>query len=535
MMVREKKVMAVRKLVNGQPPQPAPSQSFTFPAPVRGWILNENLATVQPAGARILDNWLCTPTGVRPRGGSVKHATLTGPVTALFAYNSTTDAFFGATADAIFTITSPADPEVALTATITGQTSGDYSTAQFGTAGGDFLYAVNGTDDPQLFNGTTWTAIDGASTPAITGVTTSGLSQVWSFANRLFFVQGGTMVAWYLPVDSIGGAANSFSLAGVFRKGGALLFGTAWSQDSGAGLDDKCIFVSTEGEVAVYAGTNPGSAADWALQGIYAMPKPLGKNAYTQAGGDVLIATEVGLIPVSAAIQNDLAALESKAVSRPITPYWQFQARTIASGWQLVKAQRRGIMYISQPDTSGVSSTALAVNLLTGAWSRCTGWDTRCMGYYADNAYFGAGDDCVYLMDTSGSDAGAIYTALFLGQHEHLGVYGLQKTVLQMRAMFQVGSPINPQLSALPNFSEATSSPPSSAAEYTTDEWDSGLWDSATWDADAVLESSANWVGVGVTGSVIAPELQLTFGVTPTPQVELVAIDVEFRSGAMVA
>lgn len=220
MMVREKKVMAVRKLVNGQPPQPAPSQSFTFPAPVRGWILNENLATVQPAGARILDNWLCTPTGVRPRGGSVKHATLTGPVMALFAYNSTTDAFFGATADAIFTITSPADPEVALTATISGQTSGDYSTAQFGTAGGDFLYAVNGTDDPQLFNGATWTAIDGASTPAITGVTTSGLSQVWSFANRLFFVQGGTMVAWYLPVDSIGGAANSFSLAGVFRKGG---------------------------------------------------------------------------------------------------------------------------------------------------------------------------------------------------------------------------------------------------------------------------------------------------------------------------
>ena len=40
----------------GEPPPPA--SSFTVPAPVRGWILNENLATVQPGGARRLENWL---------------------------------------------------------------------------------------------------------------------------------------------------------------------------------------------------------------------------------------------------------------------------------------------------------------------------------------------------------------------------------------------------------------------------------------------------------------------------------------------
>ena len=535
MLVREKKAVAHRKLVGDQPPTFAPAQSFTFPAPTRGWVLNENLAMVQPGGARILDNWLCTPTGVRVRGGSAKHCTLTAPVTSLFTYNSTADAFFAATASAVFTITAPGSPTTPLTATFSGQTSGDYSAAQFGTAGGDYLYIVNGTDKPRLYDGAAWTAIDGVSTPAITGVTTTGLSQVWSFANRLFFVQKNTSVAWYLPVDSIGGAASSFSLDGVFRKGGSLLFGTAWSIDSGAGLDDKCIFVSTEGEVAVYAGTNPGSAADWALQGVYSMPKPLGKNAYTQAGGDVLIATEVGFIPVSAAIQNDLAALESKAVSRAITPYWQDRARSINGGWQIVKAQRRGVMFISQPDTSGGTKTALAVNLLTGAWSRCTGWDTRCIGYFSDQAYFGAGDNCVYLMDATGADGGTPYTALYLGHHEHLGAYGVQKTVLQARAMFQVGSPINPRLKVLANFSEAISAPPASPMNYTTDSWDAGLWDVALWDAAAIVTTSANWTGIGVTGSVIAPELQLTFGVSPTPQVELVSIDVEFRAGAMVA
>ena len=535
MQPRAKKVMATRKFINDQPPPAVPAQSYTFPAPIRGWVLSENLATVQPAGARILDNWLCTTTGVRVRGGSVKHCTLTGPVTSIFAYNSTTSSFFAASASGIFNITAPGSPTTPLTPIVTGQTSGDYSTAQFGTAGGNFLYAVNGTDKAQLFNGATWTQIDGASSPAITGVTTSLLSQVWSYANRLFFVEKNSMRAWYLSVDSIGGVASSFSLAGTFRLGGSLLFGATWSLDSGAGLDDTCVFVSTEGEVAVYSGTNPGSAADWALQGVYRMPKPLGKNAYTQAGGDLLIATEVGLIPITASIQSDLAAIESKAVSAPIATYWQAQSRSISSGWEIVKVPRRGVMFVSQPDASGVTQTALAVNLLTGAWSRCTGWDTRCMGYFDGNAYFGAADNSVYLMDAGGSDDGTAYTAVLLGQHEHLGIYGRQKTVRQMRAMFQTGSPINPSLSASANFREEVSTPPASVLNYTTDTWDSGLWDTAFWDADAVIANEANWTATGVTGSVLAPELQMTFGVTPTPLVELVAIDVEFHVGAMVA
>jgi hypothetical protein len=535
MEVRAKKVMAVQKMVGGQSPQPSPSSSYTFPAPIRGWILSENLATAQPGGARILDNWICTTTGIRVRGGCSKHATLPAAVKSLFTYVGSSEAFFAATATAIYTATAPADPEVALTATISGLTSGDFAAAQFGTAGGDYLYAVNGADSARLYDGSSWTTITGVSTPAITGVTTADLSHVWSYASRLFFVEGGTLNAWYLPVDSIGGAATSFSLAGVFRRGGALLFGATWSLDSGAGLDDKCVFVSTEGEIAVYAGTNPSSASNWALEGVYRMPKPLGKNGHTQAGGDLLIATEVGLIPISAAIQSDLAAIESKAVSAPIAPYWQEVAREIGGSWNIVKALRKGVMYISQPDASGAEKSALAVNLLTGAWSRCTGWDTQCMGYFNNNAYFGAADHCIYLMDSTGSDAGTPYTSVLLGQSDGMGVGGHQKTIRQMRAMFQTGSPINAQLTARPNFREDILSPPSSPDDYTTDTWDSGLWDTALWDVDAVVVNEANWTSTGITGSSIAPELQLTFGITPTPQVELVSIDAEFHVGAMVA
>jgi hypothetical protein len=157
------------------------------------------------------------------------------------------------------------------------------------------------------------------------------------------------------------------------------------------------------------------------------------------------------------------------------------------------------------------------------------------LGYFNNNPFFGAGDNCIYILDTGGADAGTPYTCVFLGQSDGMGAYGRQKTVRQMRAMFQTGSPINPQLTALANFREDISPPPSSPANYTTDTWDSGLWDTAIWDADAVIVNEANWAATGVTGSSIAPELQLTFGITPTPQVELVAIDAEYHVGAMVA
>lgn len=536
MKIRTKKAPASRKFVNGDPPQQDPAQPYTFPAPIRGWVLNENLATTQPAAARILDNWFCTTTGIRVRGGSVKYATVTGSVQSLFTYNSTVDKFFAASGTAIYDITTPASPTTPITAAVTSRTSGKYSTAQFGTAGGNYLYALNGTDAPLLYDGTSWQAVTGVSTPiAITGVTTTSLSHVWAFANRLFFIEKNTMKAWYLSVDSIAGAVSTFSLAGVFSKGGSLLFGAKWSLDAGDGLDDKCIFISTEGEIAVYRGTNPGSAADWVLEGIYQMPPPLGERSSAQAGGDLLIATETGLIPISASVQTDLAAIESKAVSAPISPYWQDQVGALSGNWEIIKTPRKGVMIVSQPDATGANPTALAINLLTGAWSRVTGWDTQSLGYFADNGYFGASDGCIYLMDSGGSDNGAVYTAAYLGSHSDMGVPGAQKTVLQMRAMFQTGSPILPLVGALANFSEDTGTPPGSPAQYTVDRWDQGLWDVAIWDAASSTVNQASWTAAGVTGSTIAPLLQLSFGITPTPEVELVSIDTMYRVGAPVA
>jgi hypothetical protein len=520
-MIRPKKVASYKGKI-----QPAQSAAHLFVAPTRGWILSENLASVQPGGAYVLDNWICTEKGIRVRGGGLRHATLPANVVSLFSYGVTNRRMFAATATAVYDVTAPASPLVAPAAAFSGQTSGDYSFAQFGTAGGDFLYIVNGTDSPRLFNGTTWTAITGASSPAITGVTTSLLNHVWVHANRLFFVERNTMRAWYLPVDSIGGIATSFSLAGVFKKGGSLLFGARWSLDAGDGLDDVCVFVSTEGEIAVYEGQNPSDANNWSLSGIYEMPRPLGKNATASAGGELLVATTSGIIPISAAIKSDLGALERQSITYAIYPYWRknFTTGTV----HIEKVPSSGVMFVTEPG----QKYTLAANLLTGAWSRLT-WQATCLLDFEERGYFGAGSR-VFLMDAGGNDDGMPYTAVYVGQFEGLGSFGGTKTAHQMRATFETSGPINPQITARADFDTVVSSPPASPANYTVDVWDVGLWDQAKWDATGGVIVQSVWTAVGVTGRVIAPEVQLTFGIVPTPNVSLVAIEAEYQAGARV-
>lgn len=537
-------VRAKKAQPNHKPPaKMQPAQVYTFPAPTKGLVLNENITMAQPGSARVLDNWICTTNSIRVRGGTNKYATVasSAPVVSMFSYRAgSAEKLFAATAGAVYDISTVADPDVIPTAAFSGQTSGYYASANFGTTSGNYLYIVNGTDKPRLFDGTTWTAIDGASTPAITGVTTSGLSHVWVYASRLWFVQGGTMKAWYLPVDSVGGAALSVSLAGVFKKGGALLFGASWSVDAGDGLDDKCVFVSTEGEVAVYAGIDPSSSSTWALQGVYEISRPLGRNAVMKAGGDLLIATEVGLAPLSEAIKRDVGALSLGAVSRRIEPYWQAQAArylTDALPWEIERWDNEGIMLVTQPRTTAGDGTMLVANLQTGAWSRFTGLDARTFALFDGFVYYGSIDGFVYRMQETGADNGMPYTCKYLGQHEHMGTPA-EKTVGQMRPVFSSNIPIAPQTTALVNYSETLSSSPNAFAYSGTDGWDVSVWDTSLWDASAGTVTSAadsQWVAIGRTGHVVAPEIQVTMGVTQLPEVELLGVDATFRPGAMVA
>lgn len=522
-------------------PERSRTESKSFPAPVLGWVSAQNLAANKPLTAARMDSWFPTTTGIRLFGGSLKWATIgSAPVESMMAYAGDARELFACDETNIFDITNPADPDIAPAADVTGQTSGYYTAINFATAAGKFMYALNGTDNPQLYDGSTWAEITNVSVPKIAGTTdTSKLSTGTVYRERIYMVERDSLNVWAMDAGALGTAvaAIQISLAGVFKKGGSVLLVGTWSLDSGAGLDDKFVIISTDGEVAVYQGSDPSDPTDWSIVGLYEIPPPLGKNATMRAGGDLIILTKQGAIPISEAVQKDPAALSLAAISRQIQPDWVRDAGARgALPWEIAKWPTKSMAIVTNPlaedEEDILDAQVYAVNLESGAWCRRPGWAARCVAHHVEQVYFGTNDGTVMQADTTGEDDGMPYTASVVLGWDHLKAQGYNKTISAYRAQFVAAGAFDPQISASVDYVVDLPPAPNAASEDDDSLWDTGLWDQAKWDGgDVAFPVSTRWVSGGQSGSVHAPQLQVTSGSAVTPEIELTQIDVLFERG----
>lgn len=518
--------------------KPRAARLKLVPAPVGGLIANQNLAAPKknaPQGASILENWFPTATGCQMRGGSVKYATIgedldtLTDVVSMFTYvNGGTSELFAADTTGIYDITIVADADAVPAAAVGSLTSGDWVFAQFATPGGVFLRGVNGADTPLLYDGSTWatTAITGS------GLTAANLSYVWPFKSRLFFIEGGSLDAWYLPADTVSGAATVLPLGGVFPRGGSLLFGASWSLETNSGLVSSCIFVTTEGEVAVYSGTDPGSSSTWSLVGVYRIGRPLGKRAWIKAGGDVVIATDTGLIPLSQAVSRDFAVLAPGAVSYPIETEWNKEVEDRASGeWHCETWPTKQMVLVGMPTPSGSPARVFAANARTGAWSTFTAWAIKSLVVWGKRAFFGTSNGKIVEMDISGSDEGLPYTASFAPLFDDLGNPAALKTLGLARASYLAPARIEEKLSVSTEFNMTMPSPPSAATINEEGLWGSGIWGESLWSEARSKTMFREWRSVGGQGYAIAPAIQITSGALPAPAVDLVSLEYTYEIG----
>ncbi len=514
----------------------------TFDAPIGGWVTNTQLSRPVPRSARRLDNYYCTSTGVRPRGGMTEYADLASanPVD-LFTYAAgVTQRMFAGIDGSIWDISGAPSEEV------TGQTADVYSAHQFdtGSGGANYLNVVNGADLMQLYDGATWQTggVGPATAPiAITGIETYKFSFGWAYRNRNYYIERNSLTVWFLPLNQVGGAATDYTLSGIFKKGSSLLFGGTWSVDAGDGADARWFVVTREGELAVFEGADPDSGASdpdpWRIVGVYAITDPLGAKATMEAGGDVLIATKDGLVPLSQVLVKDPAALSLAAVSRNIEPDWKREAAARTTmPWSILKWPEENKMLIGLPQVNAQTTEILFVaNLETGAWSRYVGFNCRSLARHAGNAFMGTDDGRVMQLEDGGSDDGAIYVCKLAGQWDHLKRRAARKSVKVSRAVFQSSRPIDPQISYSVNYAESFPSPPGAAADTSEDVWDEGLWDTARWDStrEAVVHNT-RWTSTPAEGYVHAPQIQITCGQELRPDAELIQIDCVFEPMATV-
>lgn len=555
--------------------QPVPQQyeqqlqTQTLPAPTRGIIQSENESFMAAGGAIVQDNWAPTMRGAKLRGGCEVWATLPAtPVISGFEYVSgNNQRMFAGQETELYEVT--AAPVLVKSA----QTSGNYCAAQLEDASGtDWMIVVNETGDPVLrFNGTTWATLpvsgavsDGASTitgPA--GVPAPRLSYVWKYRNRLYFIEASSMTAWYLGIDSIGGELHPIPLAGAATKGGKLIAGAVWSLDTGDGIDDKNVFMTDQGELMIFTGSNPADPANWRQEGRYALSPMLGMNAHISVGGDLLLLTVDGIIPVSQAINKEAGQLELAMLTRNIKPEWRRNVVAKRSApWTARKWDEYGAFFVAMPGApvaiGGPSRERLCLlaNNVTGAWARFIGWDATCWIRLRADMFFGTPDGRIMQADRSGYDDGLPYVATLVGGWEMFGSPSNQNVWHQARATFHSGSgePFQPQLSAAVDYIVTIPPPPVVGPDPgVRDVWDQGKWgpagaaipptpsdilNYAQWDQPAAgLAPVRNtlWVSIGRTGYAHAPVVQVHIGQEAKPDVELISLTATYeRAGVNV-
>lgn len=542
--------------------QPVPQQfeqqlqTKTLAAPTRGIVLNENEAFMLPGGAMVHDNWVPTMRGVKLRGGCVVWCTLPDatPVISSFEYLSgNNQRMYAGQASALYDVT-------AATPTLikSGQTSGNYAAAQLEDASGvDWMLAVNESGDNPLRtkDGITWITLTGTGTPSdgastITGpggVLPPALSYVWKYRNRLYFVEAGSMTAWYLGIDSVGGVLAKIPLSGAAARGGKLIAGATWSIDAGDGIDDKCVFITDQGELLIFTGSNPADPNNWRQEGRYRISPPLGMNAHISVGGDLLILTVDGIIPISQAISKEAGQLELAMLTRTIKPLWRAEVNAKRSwAWTAKKWDEYGGVFVTTPGGRPGEQRCLIVNDVTGAWGRFVGWDATCFLRLREAMFFGTQTGRIMQADQSGYDDGQVYVASLVFGWETFGAPANQNVLHQLRAVFHSssGDPFQPQLSACVDDIIVLPPPPVVGPDPgTLDVWDQGKWGPTgsgdnpptpaerdqylQWDQPAPFLAPVRntlWVSIGVTGYSHAPVVQVSIGQMAKPNVELIAL-----------
>ena len=440
-----------------------------------------------PENAIILDNWFPTTDRVVLRKGRASHATgLGASVESLLEYVGVTGAakLFGAAGSNIYDATSPGAVGAAAVSSLT---NARWQHVNMGTAGGQFLLAVNGADGVHSFNGSTW------STQSISGPTAANLVWINLHQRRLWFGEEGSLSAWYLPVNSISGTALEFSLAGLARRGGYIMAMGTWTRDAGDGADDVAVFLTSEGEAIVYAGTDPSSAATWGLVGVFRIGKPIGRRCMLKAGADLIMVTEDGFVAASSILSMDRARTEEVALSRQINKAVNDAVQSYKSnyGWQPILYPFGQMLLFNIPTAAdNTEGHQYVFNTITGAPCRFTGWNAASWGLLNDAPYFGDSTGVIRQADTGTSDDGTNICADALQAFDYFGSPGRIKAFKRVEPVFQ--SVDDPQ-SALDVNVDYSIQAPSGVAEQSATEF--GLWDTAKWDEDKWGGDATVWKG----------------------------------------
>lgn len=474
------------------------AQLFSIPSPVGGLNYRDPISAMQPTDALVLENLIPKQTGVELRKGWKYFTPTTGinaAVKTTFTYNALNPAnnkIFAAANGNIYDVTS-GTPSLAQAST--GSTNDIWSVTQFANGAGSFLLAVSPGAGYWTFDGTSWTK------RTVTGLPANPTS-VAVFKNRVWFTVDQQTTVYYLnTVDAITGTAVSFEMGSLFRNGGVARGLVNWTLDAGVGIDDHLVVIGSQGDIGVWTGTDPSDPAKFSLRGVwYCGPVPKYGKFFTSYGGDVMILSELGLVPMSRLINGQFSEIQpgpAQKVQSVLSPLVSKLRDSIS--WDIFVVPSSDVLVIKLPEDAGVY-TQYCMNVNTGAWCTFSNMPMLSCGLLNGQLYFGTEDGRVALglygdgdgVETDGTGGavleGDVQVAFnSFGSPAQLKKFGMARPIFIAKTAPSVKVQINTQYT----FTSIGGSP-----SFTTNNagyWNSGLWNVAIWSGSQ--NSYQAWVG----------------------------------------
>lgn len=379
------------------------SKPITLPAPIGGLNGRDGVANMEPNDAFVLDNWIPYNTTVDCRKGSAAHATgAPDAFQSLETFTGGTGSKMLGFADGeIYNVTAAGTVGASLQS---GRVSNIISSAMFSNAGAQYLIGVSGADEPFSYDGT---AVANLVITGVTGATTT-LHGICAFKGRLYLAQAAQLGFYYLAVSAIQGAASYFDLSQVARRGGYLTGIATVSMDSaGVGPTDYIVFMTSEGEYLVYAGTDPSNSATFALVSKYYGSAPIGRKGWFQFRSDLYIICDEGIVALSQLRKDGEQESEITYLSSKLGRYLsELNQYSDVHGWCAVNYPASNLLVVNVPaDTEG-TFFQFVMNTTNNRWCRFRSWNGSCWALLNKRLYFGAADGRVMLADEGYNDDG---------------------------------------------------------------------------------------------------------------------------------
>lgn len=354
------------------------------------------------------------------------------------------------------------------------------------TAGHFLLYAdeVNGLHYYSESTGAWAAYATGSGTGQVTGVDPAAVVSVTVWKNRVWLTERNTAKAYYLDAGAIFGTATAFNFGGRLAHGGYLVGLFNWSTDGGSGLDTALVGIGSGGDVVIYIGTDPASAATFALKGVWFVGAiPAGRNVATDFGGDLLILSSLGLMPLARLIVGNVSTDSTQYATSKISNLF---ASLVAAGrqlrgWSVHTHPTDSALLIFVPVPGDTATIQLAMSTASHGWSRYRDIPMLSAAVWDGKLYFGTDDgrvcknagavDSVTLADPAGSATPIQYSLLtrYQGSAANVQVQAIRPIILSGET--------DPLLSATAKYDWNTEEPdePSGTTNSVSGNWDYGL------------------------------------------------------------